>query len=143
VTPWTIIASASGAMGMSIAAFFFGVSYEGNRIRAKQLVEFQVEQARAASKQLQINAASFRQGKSEAVRGETVREIYREVAKIVDRPVYRNVCLDADGLRILSSAAATANGVDRPETVVSPSQAAPAASDGGSRTSAELGSSDS
>jgi len=30
--------------------------------------------------------------------------ITREVERVVERPVYRNVCLDADGLRILGAA---------------------------------------
>ena len=32
------------------------------------------------------------------------RTIYRDVEKVVDRPVYRNVCLDADGVRIVNAA---------------------------------------
>lgn len=35
--------------------------------------------------------------------------IYRERVKLVDRPVYHNVCLDPDGLRIINAAK---NGVD-------------------------------
>lgn len=35
--------------------------------------------------------------------------IYRESVKLVDRPVYHNVCLDADGLRIINAAK---NGTD-------------------------------
>lgn len=42
--------------------------------------------------------------------------IYRESIKLVDRPVYHNVCLDTDGLRIINAAK---NGTD-------PSVAAPA-----------------
>lgn len=32
------------------------------------------------------------------------RTIYQEVERVVERPVYRNVCLDDDGLRIISAA---------------------------------------
>jgi hypothetical protein len=32
------------------------------------------------------------------------RVIEREVTKVVDRPVYRNVCLDDDGLRLIEAA---------------------------------------
>lgn len=35
--------------------------------------------------------------------------IYRESVKLVDRPVYHNVCLDPDGLRIINAAK---NGTD-------------------------------
>lgn len=41
-----------------------------------------------------------------------VREITRETNTITERPVYRNVCVDADGVRILDRAAAVANGDD-------------------------------
>jgi glutamine synthetase len=30
--------------------------------------------------------------------------IYRESVKLIDRPVYHNVCLDADGLRLANAA---------------------------------------
>lgn len=37
------------------------------------------------------------------------REIYRETIRIVDRPVYRNQCADADGVQLLDRARANAN----------------------------------
>lgn len=131
MNPWTIIASAGGALVMSIAAFFFGVSYEGNRIHAQQLADLKVEQAQAAKTQSAIGAASLHQGEDDAVRGERVRETYREVAKIVDRPVYRNVCLDADGLRVLVQATAIANGDYRPAPAGGAAPVQPAAGGGG------------
>lgn len=39
-----------------------------------------------------------------------VREITREIPEIISRPVYRNVCVDADGVRLLDKARAAANG---------------------------------
>ena len=39
------------------------------------------------------------------------RIIEREKLKIIDRPVYRNVCLDADGVRIANAAK---NGAAKP-----------------------------
>lgn len=57
-----------------------------------------------------------------------VREITRETNTITERPVYRNVCVDADGVRILDRAAAVANGDDpRPSAggAGEPAQAAP------------------
>lgn len=32
------------------------------------------------------------------------RTIYKESVKLVDRPVYSNVCVDADGLRLINAA---------------------------------------
>ncbi|UOH16902.1 hypothetical protein [Acinetobacter sp. NyZ410] len=54
-------------------------------------------------KQNKINkvSADYEQLKSEQrVKVETVT---REVQKIIERPVYHNVCIDADGLRIINS----------------------------------------
>lgn len=45
------------------------------------------------------------------------RRIVVEVDKIVERPVYRNQCLDADGLRILGAAI---DGVDAEPSPVQP-----------------------
>lgn len=35
---------------------------------------------------------------------QNTREIVRETVKLVDRPVYHNVCLDDDGLRLANAA---------------------------------------
>lgn len=42
------------------------------------------------------------------------RTITVEVEKIVDRPVYRNVCLDADGLRLLNEQIRRADDTGQP-----------------------------
>lgn len=42
-----------------------------------------------------------------------VKEIYREVPTVIDRPVYRNICIDADGVRLADRARDAANGADR------------------------------
>lgn len=39
--------------------------------------------------------------------------ITKEVEKIVERPVYKNICLDADGLAVLQQAISSANGHDK------------------------------
>lgn len=41
-----------------------------------------------------------------------MRELRYETHKIIEKPVYRNVCVDADGVRLLDRAAAIANGED-------------------------------
>jgi hypothetical protein len=52
-----------------------------------------------------------------------VREIIRVVPQIIDRPVYRTVCVDADGVRLIERATAAANG--RAPAVAGPDGAAP------------------
>ena len=80
----------------------------------------QAAQARAdaqASKvrqqlQRQIDASDQRHQSTEQARQADVREIYHESQKVIERPVYRNVCVDADGVGLLDRAAATANADD-------------------------------
>lgn|SRR5574343_2005428 len=49
----------------------------------------------AISKQLETRLAELRANE---------RVIERETQKVIERPVYRNVCTDADGLRLLEAA---------------------------------------
>lgn len=44
-----------------------------------------------------------------AVREEKERVRYVEVQKIVEKPVYRNVCVDSDGLSVINAAIADGN----------------------------------
>lgn len=64
------------------------------------------ELAKAAEKQALVNhvtSLAYQEGKAEREEREKVR--YVEVQKIVRQPVYRNVCLDDDGLRIINDSA--------------------------------------
>lgn len=71
---------------------------------AAQIQVIEQEHLRAlADKQNKINevSADYEQLKSEQrVKVETK---IREVQKIIERPVYHNVCIDDDGLRIINS----------------------------------------
>lgn len=62
--------------------------------------------AAAAKQQAAAYAASaeYQAAKAAADNREKIR--YVEVQKIIHRPVYRNVCLDADGLHIINRAIA-------------------------------------
>ena len=57
-----------------------------------------------------LAAADATAAATEISRQSTVREVRHEVERIIDRPVYRNVCIDADGLRIIDAATSAANG---------------------------------
>lgn len=57
-----------------------------------------------------LAAADATAATAEIERQSTTREIRHEVERIIDRPVYRNVCIDADGLRIIDAATSAANG---------------------------------
>lgn len=52
-------------------------------------------------------SAAYQTGK--AVREEKERVRYVEVQKIVEKPVFRNTCVDSDGLSIINAAIADGN----------------------------------
>lgn len=52
-------------------------------------------------------SAAYQTGK--AVREENERVRYVQVQKIVEKPVFRNVCVDSDGLSVINAAIADGN----------------------------------
>ncbi|HEX8301067.1 hypothetical protein [Sphingomonas sp.] len=81
-----------------------------------------------AGRELKVDQLGAGQARAEAARAGSMREIYRETNTVTERPVYRNVCIDADGVQLLESAAATANGANPgvgPADAGAPSPAAP------------------
>ena len=55
----------------------------------------------------QVISEKYQTGK--AVREEKERVRYVQVQKIVEKPVYRNVCVDSDGVSVINSAIADGN----------------------------------
>ena len=72
---------------------------------AEQLrkAEDAVKAKTAAIEQIALNQLA-----ADQQRQTTHQEIIRESTQIIDRPIYRNFCVDADGLRILDDIAANA-----------------------------------
>jgi hypothetical protein len=62
----------------------------------------------------------------EYARQTTVRDIYHESEKIIDRPVYGAACIDADGVRLLDRAAANGQREPDPAGPAAQPSAAPA-----------------
>ena len=86
------------AIGCAVG-YLYRWAGDGNR-KAK------AELAQVEAKVKQLNAAeSYLEGKKDE-RTETYRTITKTVEKIIDRPVYRDVCGDADGLRSINEALA-------------------------------------
>lgn len=56
------------------------------------------------AKQDRESSVMYQTGK--AVREEKERVRYVQVQKIVEKPVYRNICVDADGLSVINAAIA-------------------------------------
>lgn len=87
--------------------------YEANAAEAaEQAREQRVQQARQAD----AAAASHEQFKAD--QAAQVQVITREVERVVEKPVYRNVCIDADGLRIISQAIGAAADPGQPAPAV-------------------------
>ena len=59
------------------------------------------------AKQDRESSAMYQTGK--AVREEKERVRYVQVQKIVEKPVFRNICVDADGLSVINAAIADGN----------------------------------
>lgn len=59
------------------------------------------------AKQDRESSAAYQSGK--AVREEKERVRYVQVQKIVEKPVFRNTCLDSDGLSVINAAVTDGN----------------------------------
>lgn len=93
--------------------FSAGWGVRGWRADSEELARQEQIREDTARHEKAVDAAAVKheQFKSSAAAREQV--VVKEVERVVERPVYRNVCLDDDGLRILNSdiAARTSSGV--------------------------------
>lgn len=97
----THTAAAVLALGLGFTAGWQVQGWRQDSIRAEQ-----ADQARELRAQRE-RAADHAAEQHEQVRADLdaqFRVITREVERVVEKPVYRNVCLDADGLRALADA---------------------------------------
>lgn len=107
---------AAGALALAAmtgaAGYFHGLDTGRNRERLANLTS--VEKANADRDKLRgaIEQETIQHLTADQARRDTVREIYRESHQVTERPVYRNVCIDADGVLLLDRAAAAANSDD-------------------------------
>ena len=121
-----VLAGALAACVTGIGGFAYGVHIGTAQEQAAQKRAEDAADAERRKLQGQIDASAERHQSAEYARQANVREIYHESEKVIDRPVYRNVCVDADGVRLLDRAADVANA----ESVGQPAGAAPAATQG-------------
>ena len=104
------LAAALATCLSGIGGFFYGVRVGTAQEVAATKRATDAAEAERAKLQGQIDASAQRHQSAEYARQSKVREIYHETQQIIERPVYRNVCVDADGVGLLDRAAATANG---------------------------------
>lgn len=124
-----VLTGALTASAAGIGGFFYGTSVGAAQEQAAQKRADDAARAERDRLQGQIDASTERSQAAEYARQTNVREIYHESQKVIERPVYRNVCVDADGVGLLDRAASVANG----ESVPGPAGAAPGAAEGAAR----------
>ena len=104
------LAGALASCVAGIGGFFYGTHIGAAQEQAAQKRANDAAEAVRAKLQGQIDASTERSQAAEYTRQANVREIYHESQKVVERPVYRNLCIDADGVGLLDRAADIANG---------------------------------
>lgn len=82
----------------------------------KERLEAQAEKRRMDAKQIDAAAVGHEADKRQ-IQAEFVT-ITQEVEHVVEKPVYRDECLDADGLRVLTSAIRPAQPASQPAGTV-------------------------
>lgn len=106
------MAAALAACSAGIGGFLYGTSIGAAQEQAAQKRADDAERAASEKLQGQLDASAESAQTAEIARQGSVREIYHESQKVIERPVYRSVCVDADGVGLLDRAAATANSED-------------------------------
>ncbi len=98
------------ALGAAAGGFFYGVGVGKDSVRAGIARDLERAAAELGRSEGAIAAARLRSAGYEQERQQIVREIYREIPRVVENPVYRHVCIDDDGVRLIERARAAANG---------------------------------
>lgn len=105
-----ILAAALAACLAAIGGFAYGVRVGAAQEQAARKRADDARETQRQQLQGRIDASAQRAQAAEYARQGDVRDIYHESQKIIERPVYGAVCVDADGVGLLDRAAATANG---------------------------------
>lgn len=124
--PYLALIGAALAVAIVIAAYVAG-RRDGRAIAdGKQLAVERAVAIERKKNETAVAATDAAGAVKETDRQSLVREIIRETHTITDRPVYRNVCIDADGVRLLDRATIVANGGDPGAPAVAPGDVAAA-----------------
>ena len=106
--------AAGGAMLLlagTTGAFFVGKDYGADGVRAENAKALEAAVKAKDEALVRIGQAEAKAERVEQTRQTEVREVYREIPKIVrGDPVYRNLCISDDGVQLIRRARAAANG---------------------------------
>lgn len=118
------------AGGVILAVAALGGAYVEGRVDGRHIEQAAEKRADDAAQKVrdqlqgQIDQSALQHQATENQRQQSVREIDHEKETIVERPVYTNLCFDADGVRLVQKAAATANGAGEPAAPSAPADPA-------------------
>ncbi|PXA89998.1 hypothetical protein DMC47_28095 [Nostoc sp. 3335mG] len=127
IRPYLAMIAALVAVALLATAYIAG-RRDGRAIAdSKQAAVERAVKAERDKREANVATVEAAGAAKETERQEKVREIYRETNTVTERPVYRNVCVDADGLRLIDRATAIANGDDPGEPAGPTGSPAPAA----------------
>jgi hypothetical protein len=106
-----------------LIAVFVGGMGAGVKFHAGLVAERDLKATQEAAKvQIRrmdnIDAAANAHEKVKQVAKVRERIVVQEVERVIEKPVYRNVCMDDDGLRILSDDIASRNASGKPAPAV-------------------------
>lgn len=99
------------AISAAVAAVLsFGAAWkiQAWRWSAADAERLRAEQLAAEQRARQADAASAGHEKDRTQARVQFQTIYRDVDRVVEKPIYRNVCIDADGMRQLARAVGVA-----------------------------------
>lgn len=102
-------------IGAALLLASLGGSYFKGRADGRAVVNAQTLRAMKKAldalelRRVQVDQINGRLAVAQTAHDTATREIYHESVKIIDRPVYHNVCVDADGVGLLDRARAAAN----------------------------------
>jgi hypothetical protein len=92
-----------------VVGFGLGWQVHGWKTGKEEAVRLRAAQELANEQQRMVNRASAKHEVQRADREIRERVVIREVQRVLEKPVYREQCLDDDGLRILTEDIAASN----------------------------------
>lgn len=109
--PWLKVLACAGAIIWAAFCLYQKGEVAGKAVSDADYAELLREaEDQVKAKEAAIEQIALTQLAADQHRQSTHQEIIRERTQIIDRPIYRNQCIDADGLRILDDIAANAHG---------------------------------
>ena len=118
---YAAIAAVIFALGTAL-----GIKIHATMDAAQHARELEQAHKEAARRVERVDNAAIQHEKFKAATDARERTVIQEVERVVQVPVYRNECFDADGLRILAADIAARSAASEPAPAV-PGASAPAA----------------